>query len=61
MRNFQVRELWDNGRLKYGIDLPADLVHRALERGDRLAPQGINSLFCIRTGIPSRKNGDRRE
>lgn len=40
MRDFQVRELWDNGRLKYGIDLPADLVHRALERGDRLAAPG---------------------
>jgi len=40
MRDFQVNELWDNGRLKYGNPLPAGIVHRPLERGDILNASG---------------------
>lgn len=40
IRDFQVKELWDNGRLKYGNPLPAGIVHRPLERGDILNASG---------------------
>lgn len=41
LRDYQVKELWDNGRLKYGNPLPEGIVHRTLERGDLLDASGF--------------------
>lgn len=40
MRDYRIRELWDNGRLHYASPVPADLIHRKLERGDTLEANG---------------------
>jgi competence protein ComEC len=36
LRRFKVKEIWDNGRIFYPQDLPANVRHRMLERGDIL-------------------------
>jgi len=37
VREFAVKEIWDNGRLQYHTPLPKNLIHRSLQRGDVLS------------------------
>ncbi|TAL26113.1 MAG: DNA internalization-related competence protein ComEC/Rec2 [Nitrospirae bacterium] len=40
LRNFKVKELWDNGRLIYADEFPKATDHRILERGDVMEGRG---------------------
>ncbi|NTU42013.1 MAG: DNA internalization-related competence protein ComEC/Rec2 [Nitrospirales bacterium] len=40
LKEFSVREVWDNGRLVYTKGLPESVRHRQLQRGDRICGKG---------------------
>ena len=40
MKRFTVKEIWDNGRIVYPMDLPVNTIHRTLERGDIVEAAG---------------------
>ncbi|MFA5353264.1 MAG: DNA internalization-related competence protein ComEC/Rec2 [Thermodesulfovibrionales bacterium] len=40
MREFRIREVWDNGRLIYPGGLPEGIRHRPLQRGDTILGRG---------------------
>ena len=54
MKRFTVKEIWDNGRIVYPMDLPVNTFHRKLERGDIIEAAGyrIAVLHPTRHFIP---------